>query len=132
MLFHRELHDSQHVCTNCDHHMQLLPRDRFEALFDGGIFVQIKVPEPLADPRAALHVLVAAVLDTPLLGRVEVLTSETLDTLLETLLDQRIVHPQRVPHLEREREASVSERESGLVRGSDDRRARFDAPASRR
>ena len=50
MLFHRELHDSQHVCTNCDHHMQLLPRDRFEALFDGGIFVQVKVPEPLADP----------------------------------------------------------------------------------
>jgi acetyl-CoA carboxylase carboxyl transferase subunit beta len=50
MLFHRELCDSQHVCTNCEHHMQFLPRDRFEALFDNGIFTPVKVPEPLADP----------------------------------------------------------------------------------
>ncbi len=50
MLFHRELADNLNVCTNCDHHMAITPRDRFKALFDGGIFVEVKVPEPLADP----------------------------------------------------------------------------------
>ncbi|GGE09077.1 acetyl-CoA carboxylase carboxyltransferase subunit alpha [Gemmobacter megaterium] len=50
MLFHRELADNLNVCSNCDHHMAITPRDRFKALFDGGIFVEIKVPEPLADP----------------------------------------------------------------------------------
>ncbi len=50
MLFHRELADNLNVCTNCDHHMAITPRDRFKALFDGGIFTEIKVPEPLVDP----------------------------------------------------------------------------------
>jgi acetyl-CoA carboxylase carboxyl transferase subunit beta len=50
MLFHRELSDNLNVCTNCDHHMAISPRDRFGALFDGGIFTEVKVPEPLADP----------------------------------------------------------------------------------
>jgi acetyl-CoA carboxylase carboxyl transferase subunit beta len=50
MLFHRELSDNLNVCTNCDHHMAISPRDRFRALFDGGIFTEVKVPEPLADP----------------------------------------------------------------------------------
>jgi acetyl-CoA carboxylase carboxyl transferase subunit beta len=50
MLFHRELTDNLNVCTNCNHHMQITPRARFEALFDGGIFTEVKVPEPLADP----------------------------------------------------------------------------------
>ncbi len=50
MLFHRELADNLNVCTNCNHHMPISPRDRFAALFDGGIFSEIKVPEPLADP----------------------------------------------------------------------------------
>ncbi|ABD52977.1 acetyl-CoA carboxylase, carboxyltransferase subunit beta [Jannaschia sp. CCS1] len=50
MLFHRELSDNLNVCTNCDHHMALTPRDRFTALFDNGIFTQITVPEPLTDP----------------------------------------------------------------------------------
>jgi acetyl-CoA carboxylase carboxyl transferase subunit beta len=50
MLFHRELADNLNVCTNCDHHMAISPRDRFRALFDGGIFTEVKVPEPLADP----------------------------------------------------------------------------------
>ena len=30
--------------------MAITPRDRFTALFDGGIFVEIDVPEPTADP----------------------------------------------------------------------------------
>ncbi|NIZ14776.1 acetyl-CoA carboxylase, carboxyltransferase subunit beta [Phaeobacter sp. HF9A] len=50
MLFHRELSDNQNVCTNCGHHMHITPRARFEALFDGGIFTEVAVPEPVADP----------------------------------------------------------------------------------
>lgn len=50
MLFHRELKDNQNVCTQCDHHMAISPRDRFSALFDGGIFTEIDVPAPIADP----------------------------------------------------------------------------------
>jgi acetyl-CoA carboxylase carboxyl transferase subunit beta len=50
MLFHREISDNLNVCTNCGHHMQITPRDRFAALFDGGIFAQVQVPDPLADP----------------------------------------------------------------------------------
>ena len=50
MLFHRELADNLNVCSNCDHHMAITPRDRFTALFDGGIFAEVKVPEPIADP----------------------------------------------------------------------------------
>jgi acetyl-CoA carboxylase carboxyl transferase subunit beta len=50
MLFHRELKDNLNVCTTCDHHMAITPRDRFTALFDGGIFTELKVPEPVADP----------------------------------------------------------------------------------
>ncbi|SIS54366.1 acetyl-CoA carboxylase, carboxyltransferase subunit beta [Paracoccus saliphilus] len=50
MLFHRELSDNLNVCTNCDHHLAITPRERFAALFDGGLFSEVKVPEPLADP----------------------------------------------------------------------------------
>ena len=50
MLFHRELSANLMVCTSCDHHMAIAPRRRFEALFDGGVFTQVPVPEPAADP----------------------------------------------------------------------------------
>ena len=50
MLFHRELRDNLNVCTNCNHHMGITPRERFNALFDGGIFTEVKVPAPVADP----------------------------------------------------------------------------------
>ena len=50
MLFHRELTDNLSVCTNCDHHMGLTARDRLTALFDNGVFTQVEVPDPLADP----------------------------------------------------------------------------------
>ena len=50
MLFHRELAQNLNVCTSCDHHLPITPRDRFAKLFDGGIFTEVKVPEPLADP----------------------------------------------------------------------------------
>ena len=50
MLFHRELSDNHNVCTNCDHHMAISPRERFRLLFDGGIFTEVKVPETVVDP----------------------------------------------------------------------------------
>jgi acetyl-CoA carboxylase carboxyl transferase subunit beta len=50
MLFHREMSDNLNVCSNCGHHMNITPRDRFQGLFDGGIFTEVDVPEPLHDP----------------------------------------------------------------------------------
>ncbi len=50
MLFHREMSDNLNVCSNCGHHMNITPRERFQGLFDGGIFTEVSVPEPLADP----------------------------------------------------------------------------------
>ena len=52
MLFHRELAGNLNVCSSCDHHMAITPRERFEALFDGGIFTEVKVPEPRGRPAA--------------------------------------------------------------------------------
>jgi acetyl-CoA carboxylase carboxyl transferase subunit beta len=50
MLFHRELAEAQQVCTSCGHHMAISPRERFQRLFDGGIFLELPVPAPIADP----------------------------------------------------------------------------------
>jgi len=50
MLFHRELADNLQVCTSCGHHMAITPRARFTALFDGGVFIEVKVPDPIVDP----------------------------------------------------------------------------------
>ena len=50
MLFHRELEENLNVCTTCDHHLPITPRERFHGLFDGGIFTQIDVPKPISDP----------------------------------------------------------------------------------
>jgi len=50
MLFHRELADNLNVCTNCDHHMPISARNRLASIFDGGAFIDVAVPEPVADP----------------------------------------------------------------------------------
>ncbi|MDV4168819.1 acetyl-CoA carboxylase, carboxyltransferase subunit beta [Rhodovulum sp. FJ3] len=50
MLFHRELTDNLNVCTSCGHHMAITPRERFDNLFDGGVFTEVKVKAPVADP----------------------------------------------------------------------------------
>ena len=50
MLFHRDLAASFNVCTNCGHHMALSPRARFATLFDTGVYSEIAVPAPVADP----------------------------------------------------------------------------------
>ena len=50
LIFYRELENSQQVCPQCDHHMPIAPRKRFEHLFDGGIFNEVEVPAPISDP----------------------------------------------------------------------------------
>jgi acetyl-CoA carboxylase carboxyl transferase subunit beta len=50
MLFHREQADNLNVCTNCGHHLPISPRDRFQSLFDGGVFLEVAVPKPIGDP----------------------------------------------------------------------------------
>ena len=50
MLFHRELYDAQNVCSECNHHMYISPRQRFSYLFDGGLFTEIQTSEPSDDP----------------------------------------------------------------------------------
>ncbi len=50
MIFHRELSDNLFVCPSCQHHMVIPPRARFRSLFDGGVFVELPVPEAPADP----------------------------------------------------------------------------------
>ncbi len=50
MLFHRELTENLMVCNNCDHHMTISPRDRFDDLFDGSAYATIDIPAPIADP----------------------------------------------------------------------------------
>ncbi|SFD01926.1 acetyl-CoA carboxylase, carboxyltransferase subunit beta [Tropicimonas isoalkanivorans] len=50
MLFHRELKENLNVCSNCDHHMALTPRERFANLFDAGVYTIVPVPEPVSDP----------------------------------------------------------------------------------
>lgn len=50
MLFHRELTENLQVCTSCGHHLAICPRERFSGLFDNGIYTEIDVPLPVADP----------------------------------------------------------------------------------
>ncbi len=50
MLFHRELTEYLNVCPSCEHHLHITPRERFEGLFDGGLFAEVEVPRPVADP----------------------------------------------------------------------------------
>lgn len=45
MLFHRETGGELNACTTCEHHMAISPRERFDALFDGGIYTEVKVPD---------------------------------------------------------------------------------------
>jgi len=50
MLFHREVTDNLYVCNNCQHHMAITPRERFADLFDGGVYTEVEIPEPVVDP----------------------------------------------------------------------------------
>jgi len=50
MLFHRELSDNLNVCVNCGNHMHISPRERFEDLFDAGVYIEFQAKEPMVDP----------------------------------------------------------------------------------
>ena len=50
MLFHRDLEANLNVCTNCGRHMRLPARKRLEMLFDGGSYLEIELPDTVADP----------------------------------------------------------------------------------
>jgi len=50
MLFHRELSQNINVCPNCDHHMNISPRERMISLFDDGVFFIAEIPKPISDP----------------------------------------------------------------------------------
>ena len=50
MLFHRELADNLNVCINCDHHMNITPRDRCMSMFDGSVFEEFKAKDVILDP----------------------------------------------------------------------------------
>ncbi len=50
MIFHRELTENLCVCPGCKFHMLIRPRARFKALFDGGVFAEVDVPEAVPDP----------------------------------------------------------------------------------
>jgi acetyl-CoA carboxylase carboxyl transferase subunit beta len=50
MLFHRELADNLNVCINCDHHMNITPRDHCMSMFDGSVFEEFKAKDVILDP----------------------------------------------------------------------------------
>ena len=50
MIFNKEYEDNQSVCPKCDHHGRIGPDARFDALFDGGIYVPLPAPQVREDP----------------------------------------------------------------------------------
>lgn len=50
MIFHRDLIAAQNVCPQCGQHMRIGAKERFAALFDGGIHEAIPMPEVAHDP----------------------------------------------------------------------------------
>lgn len=49
-LYKRELQESMHVCTNCDHHFRLDARSRLASLFDEGEYERLDEEVVSADP----------------------------------------------------------------------------------
>jgi len=50
MIFHRELEESLLVCSHCDHHMRMNPKQRLESIFDNAEYQEIELPEVVLDP----------------------------------------------------------------------------------
>jgi acetyl-CoA carboxylase carboxyl transferase subunit beta len=50
MIFHRDLAAAQNVCPQCGHHMRINAKERFAALFDGGVHEILPAPMVPADP----------------------------------------------------------------------------------
>jgi acetyl-CoA carboxylase carboxyl transferase subunit beta len=50
MLFVKEYEENQSVCPKCDHHGRIGPDERFDALFDSGIYTLLPLPGVREDP----------------------------------------------------------------------------------
>ena len=50
MIYHKEFIEAQKVCSHCDHHHRIGPKERFDALFDGGSYDEIAVKKGTDDP----------------------------------------------------------------------------------
>ncbi len=50
MLFHTDLAADFMVCSHCEHHMRLGPKERFDILFDDGDYDVIELPDVQIDP----------------------------------------------------------------------------------
>jgi acetyl-CoA carboxylase carboxyl transferase subunit beta len=50
MLFTREYEENQSVCPKCQHHGRIGPDERFDAIFDGGIYTPLPSPQVREDP----------------------------------------------------------------------------------
>lgn len=49
LIYNKELKENLYVCPNCDYHMQLNPKQRFELLFDGE-YKELEFPKVKEDP----------------------------------------------------------------------------------
>ncbi len=50
MIFHSDLVSDQHVCSSCNFHMKVGPKDRLASLFDDGNYELIELPSVPVDP----------------------------------------------------------------------------------
>ena len=50
LVFHKDLEANQMVVPGSGYHMAIAPRARLAALFDGGEYEELSIPETLADP----------------------------------------------------------------------------------
>jgi acetyl-CoA carboxylase carboxyl transferase subunit beta len=50
LIFAKEFKANMFVCSSCDHHERISPRDRLSQLFDGGEFNLVEVPQSKDDP----------------------------------------------------------------------------------
>ena len=50
MIFVKEYEENQSVCPKCDHHGRIGPDERFNALFDGGVYTLLPAPQVREDP----------------------------------------------------------------------------------
>ena len=50
MVFKKEYEENQSVCPKCDHHGRIGPDERFDALFDGGLYTPLPTPTVREDP----------------------------------------------------------------------------------
>lgn len=50
LIFVKEYEENQSVCPKCEHHGRIGPDERFDALFDSGVYVLLPAPQVREDP----------------------------------------------------------------------------------